>query len=52
MARLPYGISNSLILGHFVFGLRIKRRNGRTQDVLPAEYVDYVVNEYAVEDDV
>lgn len=52
MARLPYGISNSVILGHFVFGLRIKRRNGHIQAILPAEYIEYVLKEYAVEDDV
>lgn len=52
MARLPYAMSNSVIQGQFVFGLRIKRRNGHTQEVLPAEYVEYVLKEYAIEDDV
>lgn len=52
MAKLPYGTSNSVILGQFVFGLRIKRREGYTQARLPAEYVDYVIQEYAIEDNV
>lgn len=52
MARLPYGPLHNKIFGQFVFGLRIKRSSGHTQAILPSEYVDYVVNEYSIEDDV
>jgi hypothetical protein len=49
MAKLPYGPSNSVIMGQFVFGLRIIRNGGFRQPPLPAQYVQYVMEEYSIE---